>query len=144
LHIIAVLCLGNIVYVGWVAIRQRDLNMLIGNSSVAHMGFCFLGIANLSLIGITGTIVVMVAHGFLAALSFALSGYIREQTNTLDMNKMSGLLRPMPFVGATLVIAVPFRNSEFGATGNRDFSIVRAENVFLRFYHWLPRPAVAA
>ncbi|MBA4146731.1 MAG: NADH-quinone oxidoreductase subunit M [Verrucomicrobia bacterium] len=105
LHIIAVLCLGNIVYVGWVAMRQRDLNMLIGNSSVAHMGFCFLGIASLSLIGITGTVVVMVAHGFLAALSFALSGYIREQTNTLDMNKMSGLLRPMPFVGATLVMA---------------------------------------
>ncbi len=105
LHVIAVLCLGNIVYVGWVAMRQRDLNMLIGNSSVAHMGFCFLGIASLSLVGITGAVVVMIAHGFLAALTFALSGYIYEQTNTLDMKKMSGLLRPMPFVGATLVMA---------------------------------------
>ncbi|MFN7139303.1 MAG: NuoM family protein, partial [Limisphaerales bacterium] len=54
LHVIAILCLGNIVYVGWVAMRQRDLNMLIGNSSVAHMGFCFLGIASLSLVGVTG------------------------------------------------------------------------------------------
>ena len=105
LHVIAILCLGNIVYVGWVAMRQRDLNLLIGNSSVAHMGFCFLGIASLSLIGVTGTVMVMIAHGLLAALTFALSGYIFEQTNTLDMKKMSGLLRPMPFVGATLVMA---------------------------------------
>lgn len=105
LHVIAILCLGNIVYVGWVAMRQRDLNLLIGNSSVAHMGFCFLGIASLSLVGITGTVMVMIAHGLLAALTFGLSGYIYEQTNTLDMKKMNGLLRPMPFVGATLVMA---------------------------------------
>jgi NADH-quinone oxidoreductase subunit M len=39
--LLAWLCLGNILYCGLVAIRQRDLNMLIGNSSVAHMGFAF-------------------------------------------------------------------------------------------------------
>jgi NADH-quinone oxidoreductase subunit M len=46
LSVLALLCLGNIVYCGWVAMRQRDLNQLIGNSSVAHMGFAFLGIAS--------------------------------------------------------------------------------------------------
>src|SRR6185503_19464146 len=49
----------------WVAMRQRDLNLLIGNSSVAHMGFAFLGLASLNIIGITGAVMVMVAHGFL-------------------------------------------------------------------------------
>src|SRR4030095_9566457 len=39
LHIVSILCLGNIVYVGLVAMRQKQLNFLIGNSSVAHMGF---------------------------------------------------------------------------------------------------------
>ncbi len=41
-HVIAWLCVGNILCM-WagVAMRQRDLNMLIGNSSVAHMGFIF-------------------------------------------------------------------------------------------------------
>jgi NADH-quinone oxidoreductase subunit M len=39
--VLAFLCLGNILYVGWVAMRQRDLDRLIGNSSVAHMGFAF-------------------------------------------------------------------------------------------------------
>ena len=100
------LCLGNILYCGIVAIRQKDLNLLIGNSSVAHMGFAFLGIASLSLIGITGTVFVMIAHGLLAALTFGLSGYLYQQTGTLDINQLGGLLRRLPFVGAALVMAM--------------------------------------
>ncbi len=106
MHILAYLCLGNILFCGLVAIRQRDLNLLIGNSSVAHMGFAFLGIASVSLIGITGTIMIMVAHGFLAALTFALSGYLYEQTGTLDMEKMGGLLRRLPFIGTVMIMAM--------------------------------------
>ena len=100
------LSLGNILYCGLVAMRQRNLNMLIGNSSVAHMGFAFLGIASLSLVGVTGTVVVMVAHGFLAALTFAISGYLHEQTGTLDMDRMGGLLRRLPFIGAVAIMAM--------------------------------------
>jgi NADH-quinone oxidoreductase subunit M len=106
LHIIALLCLGNIVYCGLVAMRQRNLNLLIGNSSVAHMGFVFLGIASLTVLGVTGAVMVMVAHGFLAALSFALSGYIHAQTKTLEMDKLGGLLRQMPFIGAVMVMTL--------------------------------------
>src|SRR5437016_5552570 len=106
LNILALLCLGNILYCGLVAMRQKDLNLLIGNSSVAHMGFCFLGIASLSLIGVTGTVVVMVAHGLLAALTFGLSGYLYQQTRTLDMTRMAGLLQRLPFIGAAMVMAM--------------------------------------
>jgi NADH-quinone oxidoreductase subunit M len=103
--ILAWLCLGNLVYCGWVAMRQRDLNWLIGYSSVAHMGFVFLGIAALNLVGITGAVLVMVAHGFLAALAFALSGYIFQQTRTLQMDQLGGLLRRLPFIGSVLMMA---------------------------------------
>ncbi|MBI3878621.1 MAG: NADH-quinone oxidoreductase subunit M [Verrucomicrobia bacterium] len=102
--ILAWLCLGNILYCGWLAMRQKDLNLLIGYSSLAHMGFVFLGIASVSLIGITGAVVIMVAHGLLAALSFALSGWLYNQTGTLEMAKLGGLMRKMPFVGMALVI----------------------------------------
>jgi NADH-quinone oxidoreductase subunit M len=105
LQVIAWLALGNILYCGCVAMRQRDFNFLLGNSSVAHMGFCFLGIASLSLIGITGTVLVMIAHGLLAALSFGLSGYLSQQTGTLEISKLGGLLKKMPFIGTTLIMA---------------------------------------
>jgi NADH-quinone oxidoreductase subunit M len=81
------------------------LNLLIGNSSVAHMGFMFLGIASLNLIGVTGAVVIMIAHGFLAALTFALSGYIYQQTGTLEMKELGGLLRKLPFIGTALLMA---------------------------------------
>ena len=104
--VIAVLAIGNIVYCGWVAMRQRDLNLLIGNSSVAHMGFTFLGLASLTLIGVTGTVLVMIAHGLLAALTFGLSGYLYQQTKTLDIRQLGGLMRQMPFIGTALVMAM--------------------------------------
>jgi NADH-quinone oxidoreductase subunit M len=106
LKVLALLCLGNILYCGWVAMRQRDLNFLIGNSSVAHMGFAFLGIASLSVMGITGAVLVMIAHGLLAALTFGLSGYLYQQTGTLQMDKLGGLLKQLPFIGTAMIIAM--------------------------------------
>jgi NADH-quinone oxidoreductase subunit M len=106
MNILSWLCLGNILYIGWVAMRQRDLNLLIGNSSVAHMGFIFLGIASLNLIGVTGAVFIMVAHGFLAALTFALSGYIYQKTGTLQMAELGGLCRPLRFIGTALLMAM--------------------------------------
>ncbi|NBQ25426.1 MAG: NADH-quinone oxidoreductase subunit M [Verrucomicrobia bacterium] len=105
-HLLGWLCLGNILYCGWVAMRQKDLNQLIGHSSVAHMGFVFLGIASLSLIGLSGAVLVMIAHGFLAALCFALSGYLWDQKKTLEMSRYGGLLQQIPFIGTLLVMAM--------------------------------------
>jgi NADH-quinone oxidoreductase subunit M len=102
---IAWLAIGNIIYVGFVAMRQRDLNLLIGNSSVAHMGFIFLGIASLNLIGLTGAVLIMVAHGFLAALTFGLTGYIYKNTGTLEISELGGILRKLPFIGTALLMA---------------------------------------
>ena len=106
MSILSWLCLGNILYIGWVAMRQRDLNLLIGNSSVAHIGFIFLGIASLNLIGVTGAVFIMVAHGFLAALTFALSGYIYQKSGTLEISELGGLCRPLHFIGTALLMAM--------------------------------------
>lgn len=131
------LCLGNLVYCGWVAMRQRDFNRLLGYSSVAHMGFVFLGIASLTLVGVTGAVVVMVAHGFLAALSFGLSGYIYQQTGTLEIGDLGGLLRRLPFVGAALLMAA------FAGCGLPGFANFAGEvTVFFGAWEALPRIVV--
>ncbi len=105
MQVVAWLCLGNLLYCGWVAMRQKDFNWLVGYSSVAHMGFVFLGIATLNLVGVTGAVLVMVAHGFLAALTFGLNGYIYQQTGTLEIGRLGGLLRRLPFIGGALMMA---------------------------------------
>ena len=101
--VLLILTLGNLVFCGFVAMRQKDLNLLLGNSSLAHMGFAFLGLASLTTIGISGTVLVMVAHAFLAALGFALSGFLYARTGTLEMARFGGLLQRLPFIGAVMI-----------------------------------------
>lgn len=103
LPVLVCLTLGNLLYCGFVAMRQKDLNLLLGNSSLAHMGFAFLGLASLTTIGVTGTVLVMVAHAFLAALGFALSGFLQARTGTLEMSRFGGLLQRLPFIGAVMI-----------------------------------------
>jgi len=66
----------------------------------------FLGIASLTLIGVTGAVAIMVAHGLLAALAFGISGYLYHQKGTTEISKLGGLLHQLPFVGTCLVIAM--------------------------------------
>ena len=106
LEVLAWLALANLLFCGLVAVRQKDLNQLIGNSSVAHMGFVFLGIASLNVIGLTGAVLVIIAHGLLAALAFGLSGHLYQQHGSLDMSRMGGLLRKMPLVGSAMLMAL--------------------------------------
>jgi NADH-quinone oxidoreductase subunit M len=133
--VLAWLCLGNLLYCGWVAMKQKDFNWLVGYSSVAHMGFVFLGIAALNLIGITGAVVVMIAHGFLAALTFGLSGYVFQQTGTLQMDQFGGLLRRLPFIGTALMMAA------FAACGLPGFANFAGE-VSVFFGAWKTFPIV--
>ncbi len=136
---LAWLALGNVVYCGLVAMRQKDLNLLIGNSSVAHMGFAFLGIASLTLAGVTGAVLVMIAHGFLAALTFALSGCLYRRTGTLQMGQFGGLLRQAPFLGTLLVGAM------FAGCGLPGFANFAGEiTVFFGAWQAFPGLAVAA
>jgi len=100
------LALGNILYCGWVAMQQKELDKLLGFSSVAHMGFAFIGIATLNPVGISGSLIIMIAHGFLAALAFGVSGSIQEKVGTGIMSDLGGLLKKMPFLGTALIIAM--------------------------------------
>jgi NADH-quinone oxidoreductase subunit M len=99
------LCLGNLILVGLAAMRQKQLHMLVGFSSVAHMGFIFMGLAVYNHIGVTGALLVMVAHGYLAALSFGVTGLLRLHHPDLDMSKMGGILKQAPYLGFALAVA---------------------------------------
>ncbi len=96
---------GNILYLGFVTIAQRDLKQMIGYSSVMHMGYAFLGIAAYNVVGIGGVVLMMVAHGFSVALLFLLSTSIYHRTQTFDMDDMGGLARKTPVLAAFFVAA---------------------------------------
>ena len=88
------------VYGAFSALAQRDFKFVIGYSSVSHMGYVIVGICTLSLVGMTGAVLQMFAHGIMTALFFALVGAIYDQAHTREIGIFSGLARSMPwFVG---------------------------------------------
>ena len=97
--LLLVLLVGNIIYVGLATIGQKRLDMMLGYSSVMHMGYIYLGIASFNIIGTTGAALLMFAHGLSIAALFAIAGQVRERTGTLTFTELGGLAKPMPVLG---------------------------------------------
>jgi len=98
-NLLVVLLLANIIYVGLVTIAQKRLDWMLGYSSVMHMGYIFLGIASAGILGVTGAVTLMFAHGISIALLFAVAGELRRRTGTLIFDELGGLAKVMPFAG---------------------------------------------
>jgi NADH-quinone oxidoreductase subunit M len=101
---VAVLCCFNIIYGGYVALNQRDMKFVIGYSSSSHMGYVLLGIASVSVLGTSGAVFLMFAHGVMTALAFALIGFFYDQTHTRQLEDLGGLMEQIPFVGVLFVM----------------------------------------
>ncbi len=107
----------NIVYCGFVAYTQKDLKYILGYSSCSHMGYILLGLSCLTPIGLNGTVFFMFAHGLMAALGFALVGFIYEQTHTRMIDDWGGFGKKVPFI-ATLFIMMSMASSGLPGFGN--------------------------
>ncbi len=98
MNLLLVLLAGNILYVGLVTIAQKRLDLMLGYSSVMHMGYIFLGISSLNIIGLSGAATLMFAHGLSIAVLFAVAGELRTRTGTMRMDELGGLARSMPYL----------------------------------------------
>jgi len=99
------LALGNILVIGLVTVAQRDLKLMLGYSSVMHMGYLFLGVAALSVVGAGGAVLLMVGHGLSVALLFMLATCIYHRSQTFDMLAMGGMAQNAPVLAAFFVAA---------------------------------------
>lgn len=98
------LALGNIIIIGLVTMAQKDVKMMLGYSSVMHMGYAFLGFATLSVVGVGGALLMMIAHGLSIALLFMLSTCIYHRSQTFDMSAMGGLATKAPVLAAFFLV----------------------------------------
>ena len=84
---------------------------MLGFSSVMHMGYLFLGLACWNTIGVTGVVVLMVAHGLSVALLFGLSGEITHRSGENRFAELGGLAKRAP------VLAVLFSFASMASMG---------------------------
>ncbi|CAG0989586.1 NADH-quinone oxidoreductase subunit M [Phycisphaerales bacterium] len=100
---IGVLCIIGILYGGLICWVQTDVKKLVAYSSVAHLGFCVLGLFALNNTGITGSILYMINHGLSTGALFLLIGMVYERYHTRSMKELGGLASKMP-VWATFMV----------------------------------------
>jgi NADH-quinone oxidoreductase subunit M len=96
---IGVLAVIGIIYGALGCLAQTDMKRLIAFSSVAHMGFVMLGIATLTPLGINAAIFGMVAHGLITGMLFFIAGSVKERYHTLEIKRLTGLLKQVPKLG---------------------------------------------
>jgi len=95
----------TILYAGYVALRQSDLNRMLGYSSVSHMGYAFLALAAGTATAQEGVVILMLAHGLSAALGFAVAGFSYSQAKTREMPALGGLAKKMPAAASIFSMA---------------------------------------
>ena len=94
----------GVVYGAFGAIRQTDLKYINAYASVSHLGLVLFALLTLNKIAWNGAIIQSLSHGLLTAMFFALIGMVYGRTHTRDINKLGGLMKVLPFIGAIYVI----------------------------------------
>ncbi|HAO38742.1 MAG TPA: NADH-quinone oxidoreductase subunit M [Gammaproteobacteria bacterium] len=138
--VVIALSLIAIVYIGFVALVQRDMKKLIAYSSISHMGFVTLGVFALffilkmgadgnivsinsgsvegALLGLEGAMVQMISHGFISAAMFLVVGVLYDRLHSREISAYGGVINSMPkFTG----FAVLFAMANAGLPGTSGF-----------------------
>ncbi|WP_295852708.1 NADH-quinone oxidoreductase subunit M [uncultured Xylophilus sp.] len=112
------LSLVAVIYVGLVAMVQKDMKKLVAYSSVAHMGFVTLGFFIFNDLGVSGGIVQMIAHGFVSGAMFLSIGVLYDRVHSRDIAAYGGVVNTMPRFAA---FALLFAMANCGLPGTAGF-----------------------
>lgn len=93
---IVTLALIGIIYAGLTAIRQIDIKRVIAYSSISHMNLAMLGIFANNLLGLEGSIHMMIAHGLVSSALFYSAGVLYDRYHTRLIRYYRGMAIYMP------------------------------------------------
>jgi NADH-quinone oxidoreductase subunit M len=124
------LSLIAVVYIGFVALAQRDMKKLIAYSSIAHMGFVTLGMfigfqivahtgktSGIEL-GLDGAVVQMLSHGLVSGAMFLCVGVMYDRVHSREISSYGGVVNTMPKFAAFMVL---FALANSGLPGTSGF-----------------------
>ena len=128
--LIIALSLIAVVYIGLVAIAQRDMKKLIAYSSIAHMGFVTLGafigfqiVAHTGRttgieLGLDGAVVQMLSHGLVSGALFLCVGVMYDRVHSREISAYGGVVNTMPIFASFMVL---FAMANSGLPGTSGF-----------------------
>ena len=127
-YLIIAISLIAVVYIGFVALAQRDMKKLIAYSSIAHMGFVTLGFfviykltlasSSYSELALQGGMVQMISHGFISGAMFLCVGVLYDRMHSRQIADYGGVVNSMPKFSTFFVI---FAMANAGLPGTSGF-----------------------
>nr|WNH20213.1 NADH dehydrogenase subunit 4 [Brotula multibarbata] len=108
-----IFALWGVIMTGSICLRQTDLKSLIAYSSVSHMGLVAGGILIQTPWGLTGALILMIAHGLTSSALFCLANTNYERTHSRTMVLARGLQMILPlmttwwFISSLANLALP-------------------------------------
>jgi NADH-quinone oxidoreductase subunit M len=124
------LSLIAVIYIGFVAIAQRDMKKLIAYSSIAHMGFVTLGFFCIwsavtgspsgdgARLALQGGMVQMISHGLISGALFLCVGVLYDRLHSREISAYGGVVNTMPKFAALMVL---FALANAGLPGTSGF-----------------------
>lgn len=104
------LSLIAVIYIGLVALVQKDMKKLVAYSSIAHMGFVTLGFFMFidptlqgSGMAMQGGIMQMISHGFISAAMFLSIGALYDRAHSRQIADYGGVVNRMPKFAAFFI-----------------------------------------
>lgn len=88
--------IAGVIYGSIVALRQNNLKKLLAYSSLAHVGLIAAGTYTLSLDGLRGAVLQMIAHGFVIVGLFFAAEIIFRRFGTQTISEMGGIRTQSP------------------------------------------------
>jgi len=128
--LVIALSLIAVVYIGFVALVQKDMKKLIAYSSISHMGFVTLGMflafavfrnsesGRGAALGLEGAMVQMISHGFISGALFLCVGVLYDRMHSRLIADYGGVANSMPWFAA---LAVLFFMANSGLPGTSGF-----------------------
>ena len=101
---IITLSLIAVIYIGLVALVQKDMKKLVAYSSIAHMGFVTLGFFVFNDMAVQGGIVQMISHGFISGAMFLCIGVLYDRMHSRQIADYGGVINRMPKFAAFFVL----------------------------------------
>jgi NADH-quinone oxidoreductase subunit M len=116
--LIIALSLVAVIYIGLVALVQKDMKKLVAYSSIAHMGFVTLGFFIFNELGVSGGLVQMISHGFVSGAMFLAIGVLYDRVHSREIATYGGVVNVMPKFAA---FALFFTMANCGLPGTGGF-----------------------
>ncbi len=104
-HLILIMAASAIIFGSMFAFAQLDIKRRLAYSSVAQIGYIFLGIGLGSSTGMAAGILHIFNHAVMKACLFMAAGAIYHQTGKKQVNKLQGLGYEMPITFGAFSIA---------------------------------------